>query len=45
MSENVRSGKGQLIWKNGTFYEGEWKEDKANGYGILVHPDGDVYKG
>ena len=26
-------------------YEGEWKEDKADGYGILFWRDGSMYNG
>jgi hypothetical protein len=26
-------------------YEGEWRNDKANGKGRLIHSDGDVYEG
>lgn len=28
-----------------SIYKGEWKNNKANGYGILTHHDGDIYKG
>jgi hypothetical protein len=34
-----------LIWANGSFYEGYWRNDKANGNGRLIHADGDVYEG
>lgn len=26
-------------------YEGEWRNDKANGKGRLIHSDGDVFEG
>ncbi|HXI09265.1 MAG TPA: hypothetical protein VNK06_00560, partial [Thermodesulfobacteriota bacterium] len=29
----------------GRVYEGEWKEDKQSGKGVLVWPDGDRYAG
>ena len=40
-----RHGFGRLTWKDGSYYEGEWKNDKAEGFGILMHSDGDIYKG
>lgn len=43
--KNVRDGKGQQIWADGSLYEGYWKHDKANGRGRLIHADGDVYEG
>lgn len=33
------------IWVFSSMYKGEWKNNKANGYGTLTHSDGDVYKG
>ena len=30
---------------DGSLYEGQWKNDKANGRGRLLHSDGDVYEG
>lgn len=32
-------------WKDGSIYEGYWKENMAYGYGRLIHSDGDVYEG
>ena len=29
----------------GRVYEGEYKDDKRNGYGIFYWPDGRIYKG
>lgn len=26
-------------------YEGEWKDDKAHGYGVYTHLDGAKYEG
>jgi len=34
-----------LIHANGEVYEGEWLEDKANGYGVHTHLDGATYSG
>jgi hypothetical protein len=33
------------MWPDGSKYEGQWQNDKANGQGKLVHADGDVYEG
>ena len=41
----MREGIGIQLWKDGSKYEGSWKNDKANGYGRLIHSDGDVYTG
>lgn len=30
---------------DGSRYEGEWRDDRANGYGKLYHADGDIYEG
>lgn len=43
--EGLRHGKGLQIWKDGSKYEGYWKNDMANGKGRLIHSDGDVYEG
>ena len=32
-------------WKDGSLYEGYWKNNLAYGYGRLIHADGDVYIG
>lgn len=45
VDENVREGKGVLIWPDGSRYDGYWKDDRANGRGRLIHADGDVYEG
>jgi hypothetical protein len=36
---------GVLAFKGQSLYEGEWENNKANGFGILIHPDGNYYKG
>lgn len=30
---------------DGDIFEGEWKEDKANGFGIYTHVNGAKYEG
>jgi len=42
---NLREGYGRQIWSDGSYYEGFWRNDKANGFGRLIHSDGDVYLG
>ena len=43
--EGLRHGRGLQVWKDGSKYEGYWKQDMANGKGRLIHSDGDVYEG
>ena len=43
--DGLRHGKGLQIWKDGSKYEGYWRNDMANGKGRLIHSDGDVYEG
>lgn len=44
-SQNLRHGKGVQVWHDGSIYEGQWRNDKAHGFGRLIHADGDVYEG
>ena len=30
---------------DGSLYEGQWKDDKSNGYGVYLHSDGAQYQG
>lgn len=41
----IRHGYGIQKWPDGAIYEGEWRDDIAEGKGKLVHVDGDVYYG
>ena len=41
----MRHGPGVQIWPDGAKYEGEWRQNKANGTGKFWHADGDVYEG
>ena len=41
----MRHGPGIQIWPDGAKYEGEWRQNKANGTGKFWHADGDVYEG
>lgn len=36
MLNGKREGVGKMIYKNGSTYEGEWKEDKKQGYGKYI---------
>ncbi|EGR28665.1 hypothetical protein IMG5_170870 [Ichthyophthirius multifiliis] len=42
---NYRDGIGIQIWQDGARYEGQWKENKANGKGKFLHVDGDIFEG
>ena len=33
------------VWKDGSLYIGEWKDSKADGYGVHVWSNGDRYEG
>jgi hypothetical protein len=43
--KRIKDGKGVVIWKDGSKYTGEWKNDGYNGYGTLTYENGSVYKG
>jgi len=36
-------GRGRMTHAGGDIYEGEWKDDKANGEGTFVDKDGATY--
>ena len=35
--EGKHHGKGIYTWPSGSKYEGDWKDDKKNGCGIIKH--------
>jgi antitoxin component YwqK of YwqJK toxin-antitoxin module len=42
----MKNSNGTLYDDDGSvIYEGEWVDDKQNGYGTSYYPDGSVYKG
>ena len=41
----MKDGKGKFIWSKNEFYEGEFKENKIEGYGVYHWEDGSKYKG
>ena len=40
-----RAGIGMQVWPDGSLYQGQWRDGKANGKGRLIHSDGDIYQG
>jgi len=41
----MRHGRGTQQWQDGSYYEGYWRNNCANGKGRLIHADNDVYEG
>lgn len=41
----VKEGKGTIIYKNGDKYEGEFKNNLKDGYGIYYYKNGERYEG
>ena len=41
----IKEGKGNKEYKDGRFFEGEWKNSKREGKGILRYANGAVYEG
>jgi hypothetical protein len=42
--DNLKSGEGTANYDGGDMYEGDWKNDRFHGRGILI-TDGDRYEG
>ena len=40
-----RHGRGIQIWVDNTMYLGQWRHDKAEGKGKIIHPNGEYYEG
>lgn len=41
-----REGQAKQLWKRkDKFHQGEWKNDKLHGYGVLTENDGGRYEG
>ena len=38
-------GRGVFTWSDGKIYDGEYVDDKKEGYGVFKWPDGKLYKG
>ena len=43
--DNEKNGCGTQIWDDEAKYQGEWKDNKFEGYGIYYYPDGKIYMG
>ena len=41
--KNKKDGVGILFWPDGTKYEGQFKEDAANGKGRKIYANGEFY--
>ena len=41
----LRHGIGQMTFNDGSFYDGQWMNDKRNGQGIFYFSSGNVYQG
>lgn len=42
----MKNGKGIFYFKEGCVYDGEWKDNKMNGFGKLFYPNGKMaYEG
>ena len=38
-------GKGKFWYVDGDVFDGEWRDDKANGYGVYMYVNGVKYEG
>ena len=43
LKNNMRDGKGIMIYKNGNKYNGDWKNDLKEGKGIMIYKNGNKY--
>ena len=43
--DSTREGIGMQIWPDGSYYVGEWSDNKFNGIGVFNHKNGDKYEG
>lgn len=44
-ANGLKNGHGVQIWPDGSRYEGDWNDDKANGSGTFTHANGEIYQG
>eukprot|EP01043_Picozoa_sp_COSAG02_P001747 COSAG02_NODE_37_length_48203_cov_57.745708_31_plen_141_part_00 len=40
-----KHGTGRYTWKDGSYYDGQWKNDEREGMGKYTYPSGGVYDG
>jgi len=45
LKNDLRDGKGTMVWKDGDRYEGDWKNGKFEGRGTYFYNNGDKYVG
>ena len=45
MEMDMKEGAGIMVNKEGSIYEGYWKNDKCNGNGRLIYSEGEYYEG
>ena len=46
MHRGKRNGKGRFYYKEGSYYDGDWLNNKMHGFGTLFYPNGSVaYEG
>jgi len=43
--QGLRSGRGKMVWINGSYYEGEWLNGKRHGAGVNDWGNGTIYDG
>ena len=43
--ENKKDGIGTIIWKDGSKYQGQFKNNQMNGYGMIEYPEKNYYQG
>lgn len=41
----IKHGKGKQEWQDGAKYEGDWRNNMAEGEGTFYHANGDIYTG
>ena len=42
----IKTGYGKFVYPSGAYYEGQWKDNKKHGKGILINSDGKtIYEG
>lgn len=39
------NGKGKMEWPDNKVYEGDYLDDKKQGFGVFIWPDGRYYEG
>ena len=42
MLDGMRHGSGKFYYKEGSYYDGEWQNNKMHGKGTLYYPNGSI---